>query len=209
MNIIIFGASGLTGQQLTKQALEKGFQVTAFVRNPDKLSITHPNLRLFTGNVTDSKAVSTAIKGHDAVLCALGAKTPFENDSSLTDGVNNIVSAMMMQHIWRLLYLSFLAVKEHRKELGFITHRLLPVIMKKVIEDHKNKEKIITDSTLQWTIIRAPKLTNGLAKGIYRHGEHILPKSLFFKISRADLAAFMLEELGQNRYIRQKPRVMY
>ena len=209
MNIIIFGASGLTGQQLTKQALEKGFRVTAFVRNPEKLSIAHPNLQLFTGNVTDAKAVSTAIKGHDAVLCALGAKSPFKNDPSLTEGVNNIVSAMVSGHIDRLIYLSFLAVREHRQELGFIVHRIMPMMMQKVIEDHENKERIITKSELNWTIVRAPKLTNSMRTGAYRHGVHLLPRGLMSKISRADLAGFMLSELEKNVYVRQKPRIMY
>lgn len=209
MNIIIFGASGMTGQELTKQALEKGFRVTAFVRNPEKLPLIHANLRVFQGDVAHENAVRAAIKDHDAVLCTLGAKTPFKNDLSIVKGIKNIASAMALNHVDRLLYLSFLAVREHRKELGFVVHRLMPVILKKVIEDHEAKEKIITGSNLKWTIVRAPKLTNEVPAGIYRHGEHILAKSLLPKISRADLAAFMLSELGKNQYICQKPRVIY
>jgi putative NADH-flavin reductase len=209
MNIIIFGASGMTGQQLVRQALKKDFRVTAFVRNPEKLPLTHANLLVVRGDVINEKDVQAALKGHDAVLCALGAKTPFKNDHSITEGIKNIVSAMALNHIDRFIYLSFMAVREHRKELGLIIHHIMPIIMKKVIEDHEAKEKIITGSGLKWTIVRAPKLTNGAPVGIYRHGEHILPKSPILKISRADLAAFMLAEISGNRYIRQKPRIMY
>lgn len=72
MNIIVFGATGGTGQQLVSQAIEKGLHVTAFVRSPEKMAIKHPNLVVFKGDVLHYEQVERAMIGQEAVLCALG-----------------------------------------------------------------------------------------------------------------------------------------
>ena len=186
MRLLIFGASGKTGLQLTRQALDKNYIVTAFVRNPLLFPIQHNNLHIIKGNVADYKPVFQAIRNQDAVISALGAKSPFKNDGILIKGIENIVNAMERDAIKRLVYLSFLGVKENRKELGFVVNYLIPVFLKKVIQDHEAKESIIINSNLDWTIIRPPRLTDGKQTGNFRHGEHILPKSFLMKISRAD-----------------------
>ena len=76
MKIIIFGATGGTGQALVKQALEKGHMITVFVRNPEKVEIKHANLAVIKGDVLDATSVKGAVVGHDAVLVALGVKPP-------------------------------------------------------------------------------------------------------------------------------------
>lgn len=209
MRIIIFGASSLTGIELTKLALDKGHYVTAFVRNPEKFHIHNPNLSVVKGNVTDTNAVERAIANQDVAICALGAKSPFRNDFSIIEGIKNIVSAMETQSVKRFVYLSFIGLDDNRKELGFLANRIMPIVLRKVIQDHTAKEKIIVNSRLDWTIVRAPKLTNDKSTGKYRAGERILPNSLMIKISRKDLAEFMLSAAGQNQYIKQKPRIMY
>jgi putative NADH-flavin reductase len=209
MRLLIFGASGKTGLHLTQQALHKNYTVSAFVRNPQRFPIQHNNLQIIKGNVADYDTVFRAIRNQDAVISALGAKSPFQNDRLLIQGVEHIVNAMERNAVKRLVYLSFLGVKEYRKELGFLVNYVVPLFLKKVIQDHEAKESIIISSSLDWTIIRPPRLTNGKQTGNYRHGEHILSKSLMMKISRADLAAFMLQQVSDSQYIHQKPRVMY
>lgn len=209
MNIIIFGASGLTGHELVKQALQQGHHVTAFVRTPAKLDIKHNNLFIFKGNVFDYKAVEDAVRGNDAVLCALGASTPFKRDPILVEGVRNIIDAMKQSGAQRLIYLSFIGVRESRKGLGFFINYFLVPLLKNVIIDHEEKEKLIKESHVNWTIVRPPKLTNGKHTGIYRFGEHVQPNSLILFISRADLADFMLRQLNDNSFIRKAVSVMY
>jgi putative NADH-flavin reductase len=209
MKILIFGASGKTGLLLTQLALNKNFVVTAFVRNPQKFPLQHPNLTVFKGDAAEYERVLASVRGHDAVICALGAKTPFKNDLTLIEGVKNIVKAMETTGVKRFIYLSFLGVRENRKELGFVVNQIVVRILKKAIEDHEVKENIISNSTLDWTIVRPPRLTNEKARQHFRHGERILPNSIILKISRADLAIFMLQQLGDRQYIKKKPRVMY
>src|SRR6202035_2503978 len=53
LRILIIGATGGTGHELVRQALEQGHQVTALARKPKKMKLEHPNLRVVQGNVRD------------------------------------------------------------------------------------------------------------------------------------------------------------
>lgn len=208
MKILIFGASGATGQQLVEQALEQGYLVSAVVRTPDKLKIMHPNLKVLEGDVVDANAVQNAVNDQDAVLCALGAASPFKFDQDVVDGVSNIIIAMEQSAVKRFIYLSFIGVGESRNDAGFIIKYIAPVLLKTEIQGHKLREKSIRESNLEWTIIQAPTLTNGIKRGAYRFGENIRAKSFTCTISRADLAAFMLKQITDNSFLRKAVRIM-
>jgi putative NADH-flavin reductase len=208
-NILIFGASGLTGQLLTKMALEDGHRVTAFVRTPKKFKIQHPHLTVVEGNVTQAEVVAQAVANQDIVLCALGAKSPFVNDPKLVEGIRNIVHAMETHFVKRLVYLSVIGADGTRFGLGTLAKIFMPLVLGKVIQDHHTKEQIIANSNLEWTFVRAPKLTNGRYTGSYRVGEKIATQWIIPQISRKDLAEFMYNESQRNQFIKQKPRIMY
>ncbi|WP_221568670.1 NAD(P)-dependent oxidoreductase [Alkalihalobacillus sp. TS-13] len=209
MNVLIFGASGATGNELVKQALAQGHTVTAFVRNPAKLQVQHDHIKLVQGNVTDYASVERAITGQEAVLCALGASTPLKRDAALIEGVRNIIQAMEKKNVHRFIYLSFLGVREGRKGLGFFVNFIVVPLLHNVVADHESKEAVVKKSRLNWTIVRPPRLTNGRKTGVYRSGEDIKPQSLILTISRADLADFMLEQLIDKTCYGKAPRVMY
>src|SRR5438132_11000870 len=86
LRILIIGATGGTGHQLVRQALEQGHQVTAFVRKPEKLKIAHPSLRATRGDVLDYASVESAMQGQDAVLSALGHKHRLGLTTILAEG---------------------------------------------------------------------------------------------------------------------------
>ena len=208
MQILIFGASGKTGRELVSQGLEKEHTVTAFVRDPAKLKIQHQNLKVHQGNVADYQSVYDAVKNQDAVLSALGTSKPLRKDPAFVKGIQNIVDAMQKQNVKRIIYESYMGVRENREELG-ITTRIMAFIVKNEVEEHEINEADIQKSNLEWTIVRAPLLTKGRFTGKYRDGERILPKSPFAAISRADVADFMLRELEERRYVWRKPRIMH
>jgi putative NADH-flavin reductase len=208
--VLIFGASGGTGTLLVERALSEVYDVTAFVRTPAKLGVRHERLRVFQGDVTDIQAVRAAVDGHDAVLCALGAATPLQRDPTLVQGVGHIVGAMEAADVRRLVYLSFLGVHAGRHQLSrFGRYFVAPVVMRNVVADHEAKEAIIQRSSLDWTIVRPPRLTYGGARGNYRHGLDITANSTVPTVSRADLAAFMVQQLHDPTYIHRAPAVMY
>jgi putative NADH-flavin reductase len=210
MKVVVFGASGATGRELVRQALTQGQDVTAFVRNPPRLDIRSDNLRVVQGNVMSRSAVDRAVEGQNAVLCALGAATPLRRDRTLVEGIQQIVAAMDRRGVPRLVYLSFLGVREGRWQLSLIGRTVVaPLLLRNVVADHEDKERIIRDSRLDWIIVRPPRLTNGLGRGHYRHGVDIRAASLVPRISRADVADFMLRQLTDDTYVRRTPAVMY
>jgi putative NADH-flavin reductase len=81
--------------------------------------------------------------------------------------------------------------------------------MRNVVADHEAKERIIRATSLDWVIVRPPRLTNGPRRGTYRSGVGIRATSLIPRISRADVADFMLRQLEEDEHVRQTPAVMY
>ncbi|MFI5806266.1 NAD(P)-dependent oxidoreductase [Streptomyces sp. NPDC051561] len=71
--ITLFGATGTLGSRVLREALSRGHQVTAVVRDPSKLDAAgHQNLTVTTGDVLDPASVSAAAKGQDVLLSAVG-----------------------------------------------------------------------------------------------------------------------------------------
>lgn len=209
MNIIIFGASGKTGHELVNQALEQGHNVTAFVRKPDKLNVKHQGLNVIQGDVINYQLVEEAIKGNDAVISALGASSPFKFDQSVVDGFGNIINAMEHNHINRLIYMSFIGVKESYKNAGFVIKYITPKILSTEIAGHEAREKMIKRSQLDWTIVRPPTLTNGKLTKQIRSGENSSANGFTVTISRADVAYFMVEQLNHKAFIKKVALIMH
>ncbi len=208
MKILIFGASGATGQHLVKQALEQQHHVTAFVRNMGKLTLRHENLILAQGNIIHDETVNRAVQGQDAVFSALGAQSPFKFDQAIVDGVQNIIDAMNRHQVKRLIYLSTIGGKDNREDFGFFVRHIAPVLLKNEIAGHEIRENMIKQSSLDYTIVQAPKLTNGKYTGKYKSGEFIKSKSFATSLSRADTAEFMLKQLTVREYIRKTVRIL-
>lgn len=202
MNIIVFGATGTVGTEIVKQALEKGYDVTAFLRNPEKMtSLNHPNLRVYTGDVTNAEEVKNAVKNHDAVFCALG-------DGRIGKiralGTLNIVHAMNSVSVRKLICLSTLGIGDSYGNLNFIwKHIMFGMLLKKAFNDHKLQEEYIRNSDLDYTIVRPSALTDGAITSGYAIGFDEKYKKLNLKISRADVADFMLRQLHREDYLKK------
>jgi len=206
MNLLIFGATGDTGCELVKQALSQGHHVTAFARSPEEMALEHPNLRVVEGDVTDAASVEQAVQGQDAVLSALGSRS-LKHNSALVEGVQNIVQAMEKHHVQRMVYESALGVGDSRQHVSFLVRWVvIPLVLRNAIADHEEKETIIQNSSLDWIIVRPAGLTNGPKTGEYKHGETI---DYGLKISRADVADFMLNQLIDNTYLKKTPGISY
>ena len=210
MKLLIFGATGLTGRELVKQALGRGDAVTAFVRTPAKLSLEHDHLTVVQGDVTDPASVERAVAGHDAVLCALGASGIFSRTPAITRGVRNIVRGMEGLGVERFVYESALGVGDSRADASFfVRHIVIPFILRHPYADHEEDERTIKASTLAWTIVRPTNLTNGARRGHYQTGAHLKDPFPFGTISRADVAHFMLEQTRADTNVRQALNVRY
>jgi putative NADH-flavin reductase len=204
MRIVIFGASGRTGLELVNQALGQNHSVVAFVRNPAKFQIQHKNLSIARGDVLNKEQVENAVGGSEGVLFAVGGK-PWEKRPVCTEGIKNVITAMQKHNARRLIVESAYGVKDTRKG---IYGRLLWVIIKEIMKDKENMEDAVAESQLEWVIVRPTILTKGSKMGTYRVG-HDLHLGILPKISRADVADFMLNQLQDNTYIHQTPGISY
>jgi putative NADH-flavin reductase len=210
MNLIIFGASGATGKELVKQALQQGHRVSAFVRTPAKLAVTHANLRLIAGDVLDSSAVAAAIPGHDAVLISLGA--PARKAGTMrSEGTRNIVRAVEAAGVRRLVCQSSLGFGDSLpvlRQTPFVFRNIIvPLLLRDTFEDHARQEDVVKNTSLDWTIVRPGNMTNKPATHRYRHGFAAEDTSIKVKVSRADVAHFMLRHAASKDYLGQTPGI--
>jgi putative NADH-flavin reductase len=209
MRVLIFGATGGTGRQLVEQALERNHAVTAFVRDPVKLPLRHPLLQVVQGDIQRAETIQAAIPGHEAVLSALGTRS-LGPTTLLSDAAKEIVRAMEAHGVRRLLWESSLGVGETRGQLGPLYNWLLiPLLLRHVFADKERQEQILRSSSLDWTIVQPAALTNGPRTGVYRAGPRACAGRLFPRISRADVAHFMLEELAMRAHVRQTLTLCY
>lgn len=208
MKLIVFGATGSVGSQLVQQALDAGHTVTAFTRSKEKLAaISHPGLRVIEGDVLNAQEVRDGVKEHDAVFCALGAG---RKGIVRAEGTKNIIAAMEKEGIDRFICQTTLGAGDSRGNLNFFWKRIMfGWFLKQAYLDHEQQENYIRESQLEWTIVRPAAFTNGELTANYRHGFSAMEKDLKLKISRADLANFMLRQLVSDEYRKKAVGLSY
>lgn len=212
MKLIVFGATGGTGQQVVQQALAQGHAVTAFVRNPAKFGVSHPNLRVVQGDVMDPVSVERAMPGHDAVLAALGAPAR-DKGKVRSEGTRNIIRAMETTGVRRLVCQTSLGYGDSQEVLDrapfYFKHIIVPFFLRRAFADHGLQEAFIKRSSLDWIIVRPGNLTDGGQTGRYRHGFPAYDQAITVNISRADVAHFMLNQVSDDTYLRKTPGLSY
>lgn len=204
MKLTIFGASSASGKLLVEKALHAGHIVNAFVRDASKLGITHEKLTIMTGDALNPTHVEQAVKGSEAVLSVLGPKG--KPMVVAAESTRNIVNAMQKQGIGRLVVVSVAGISVPQDRRGFnLISALLKVLLKEVFRDREQQLAVLEASSLDWVAVRVPRLTDDPATGKTR---------AFFgnpspnqKLTRADLADFLLAQVTETQWLRQAPIV--
>jgi len=211
MRLTIFGATGGTGTQLVEQALAAGHDVVAVVRDPARLSVAgHPRLRVVTADLMDPRSIAPAMTGADAVLTAAGPRSGGPT-TVITDSVRSIAAAMDKTGTKRLLALSG-SIAADGGEGFFLRYLLKPLarrtFLRNVCADMRKAEAEVAGTELDWTVVRPPQLTDGPATGKYRTAvERDLPRG--FRVSRADLASYMLLLIADRATVRKHVAIAY
>jgi putative NADH-flavin reductase len=210
MRTVVFGATGPTGRRLTEQALAAGYQVTAVTRRPDGIS-PQPGLSVVTADVTDPDAVARAVAGSDAVLSSLGSRLSRKPITVYSQGNANVVAAMHRFGVKRLITISSSVMDPSWRPSGefFFNNVMDPLVNRRLgrtaHEDMRRMEALVRDSDLEWTIVRPAGLFDHPDVTAYQVRENVAD-GLF--TARADLAASMVAQLADDRFVRRAMAVI-
>ncbi len=203
MNIIIFGATGMVGKQLVKQALYKGHHVKAFGRNVFTEDLPEDEkLELIQGALFDEGQVYKAISGCDAVLSVLGGA---KNDTDVTRslGMKNIVKQMQAAGVNRIVALGgmgSLNVSEEDETLILDTPDY-PAQFFPVSKEHYKAFQFLKASSLEWTFVCPGDIIDAPPTGSFVTNADYPPTPNNNKINSGDLALFMLNAIEKHEYI--------
>ena len=207
MKILILGATGPTGQQLVTQALEQHHEVTALVRNTGKLSIHHEKLTIIKGDALDKHVVLKVLARQDAVISSLGKGQSLMASGLITKAAGVLIPAMTEANVKRLIFLSGFGAGETFVQANLLQKIIFRTLLSGIYSDKGRAEKLIRSSTLDWTLVYPVVLTNTPATGKYIAKERLTMKGMP-KISRADVATFMLAQLTDNSFIKKGVSLM-
>ncbi len=211
MKVIIFGATGFSGQAILANSIKQGHEVSILVRDASKIPIKHQNLTIVEGNVLNPQTVASVLHHQEAVIQCLGVsgKGDGKPTTFISDATKIIVDEMQNKKIKRLIAMSNVgAGNSIAFQPWFFTKIILPYFMKwlkVIIEDKNRMEPIIMNSNLDWTIVRCPNIVDKPAKG--RCNATLDGKGLKLSITLSDLSKFMVDQLKQTVFIKQAPSV--
>jgi uncharacterized protein YbjT (DUF2867 family) len=192
MKILVLGATGLTGKEIVRQALDAGHEVTSFVRDPSRYPEKHPALRVAAGDVSRPETVAEAVRGQDAVICAVGPRSNRQPGTVISDAARNLVAAMSANGVQRLVFQSGMMVGDARgtwapKRLLIGFFGWLNGALK---ADKQIAERIVRESNLAWVLVRPPMIGPGPARLAYLAQEDV--PSRLTTMTAADVAHAVL-----------------
>ena len=202
MKLVVLGATGGTGLELVRQAIEHGHSVTAFVRSPDRLGASRDRITVKQGDLLNPAALEQVIQGHDAVLSGFGPRVPVSRADAhlLQQFAVALTSAMVHAGVRRVVVESVAFLfRDSIVPPAYLLGRLL---FPRTVADASAMERVFAESDLDWTMVRPPELTDKPYTGKYRVREGHLPR-FGFKISRADVADFMIQVVENRSSIRR------
>jgi len=200
MKLVVLGATGATGLEIVGQALERVHSVSALVRSLERLKVFGDRISIKQGDLLNSADLEQVIRGHDAVISGFGPRLPVSKaDAHLLGRFATVLTNAMVQAGVRRAVVESVAFlfKDSIIPPAYILGRLL---FPTIVADASAMEEIFEKSGLEWTMVRPPELTNKSYTGKYRVREGHLPR-FGFKISRADVADFMIKAVENHSAI--------
>jgi len=210
LNIVVLGANGGIGNHVVLQALNAGHKVTAILRTPSNFEISHTNLQIVKGDVMQPNILERHLENKDAVISAIG-KNSLKKTTLYSQGNSNLIEAMKRAGTDRAFFISASGLEvnpTHSLFIKFATKFILQSVLRNMYADLWAMEKIIKGSNINWTIMRPPKLLDSPVTGNYRTtADGFLNNGL--KISRADVAHFIVHNLTNETIVRKTVEVAY
>jgi len=196
VKVLVFGGGGKTGALVVDLALEKGHEVTVLVRNSSAYRRT--GVRVVAGDATAAADVRGAMGGQDAVIDALGGTTPYKTQMLERTAARSIVDAMRHEVARRLVVVSMMGLGASRTQAPlWYRYLLMTTFLRGSTADKRAMEAVVSESGLEYVIVRPPLLNDGPSAG----RAIVLAAGTGHDIVRADLAAFLVEQLTDDAYV--------
>lgn len=208
MNITLFGATGKTGRYLIDEGRRRGVNLTVFARSGSPFQ--QADIRVIRGDLMDQALVREGVRGADTMLSALGPASPSHpKNLPITRATETILTAMTEEHVTRFIAISTGTAADPGDGFDWkikASAQLIRLLMPSSYRDIIGMAKTVRASPLEWAMVRAALLkdlpaSHRLNVGLYGHTGHSL------KISRADVASFMLDQIKNRAFIRQSPEI--
>ncbi len=204
LRLAIFGATGGTGLEVTRQALERGHSVRVLVRNPNRMPLVNQNMRIVMGNVLDAESVRKTLLGADAVINCLGQNSIFRNTGVVSQGTRQILAVMKEMGLRRIVITSSFGVGESRVQASLWQRVVFSTLLRAPYADKEIMEPEVRASGLDWTLLRPVGLTNGPLTGRVRIHTGATRR---FQVSRADVAQQLLRAVEEKLWVGEAPTV--
>ncbi len=209
MNLLVIGATRGIGRNLLEQALETGNDVTALVRSASRLNFHHDRLTVIEGDILDQEAVQRALARQDAVCVTIGMGPTWKPVSVFSSGTNNVIESMRSSTTKKLICVTGIGAGDSKNHGGFLYDRIFnPLFLKTSYADKDRQEELVRGSELDWVIVRPGFLTTGPCTATYRVLTELKGVTAG-KISRADVAHFILREFDERKYLGKTPLLTY
>lgn len=207
MKLAVFGATGLTGGLVLSQALEQGHEVTALVRDPSRVSLSHPRLTVLGGSPTDASDVDRCVQGADAVIHCLGigGKGDGKPTTLVSDSVKVVLTAMMKHGVSRIVCMS--NVGAGGSGGWFLRRIVVPFFLRwlrPILDDKERMESALRASPVEWVSVRLPNIVEGAVKPLRVSADG---RGIGLSITAASTARFLLDQMTSTEWIRSAPSI--
>ena len=212
MKIVLFGASGTIGRSIAEEALARGHQVTAVVRDPTRLGPPHPALSVVSGDVLDPSSVAAVVAGHDVVASAVGPRLPGDDPKMVVDAASSLIDGLGQAQVSRLVVVGGAGSLEVAPGVLLVDTPEFPAGWKGIALAHCEALEVYRDAPLDWTFISpAAMISPGKRTGQYRTGtdQLLTDGEGESRISVEDYAVAFVDEIEEGRSVRKRMTVAY
>ena len=209
MKLLVIGATRGIGRRLVELALDECHTVRALVRDPGRLPVSQDRLSVIKGDIRDREAVNRAVEDQDAVCITIGINPTRKPVTVFSEGAKTVIEALANSDVNQLICVTGIGAGDSKNHGGFFYDRIFnPLLLKTIYEDKERQEALVRNSNLEWVIVRPGFLTNGPLTGTYRVLIDLAGVTAG-KISRADVAHFILNEIKEKAYLSKTPLLTY
>lgn len=200
MNVLVIGGTRGIGREVVQAAHAAGHELTLLARNAERISLPVTGVRVVAGDAGDADDIDRAVAGQNAVVWTVGVRPTRRPVDLFSQSTRFLLAAMARHDVPRLICVTGVGAGDSRGHGGLFYDKILqPLFLKSIYEDKDRQEALLRASNVDWTVVRPGALTNGPATGLTRALTE-LQGVRAGRVSRADVAAFIVEHLATDEY---------